>query len=117
MAGAALRSAPVIGSPRPLTLATASKGAASSLRSHAAPSTAQATLCIPRRTDMPDEQIERKMFEVEVGVTQQRMIRLAQGSLDDEQVIVLHPSQVEAVCKWILEVRDEILSGNYAPEP
>ncbi len=65
---------------------------------------------------MPDEQTERKMFEVEVGVTQHCMIRLGQGSLDDEQVIVLHPSQADAVCKWILEVRDEILSGKYEPE-
>jgi len=66
---------------------------------------------------MGEELSQRKMFDVEVGVTQQEMIRLSQGFGDDEQVIVLHPAQVEHVCKWILEVRDEILAGEYPDEP
>ncbi len=65
---------------------------------------------------MVEESNQRKMFDIEVGVTQQDMIRIAQGDME-EQVIVLHPAQVEFVCKWILEVRDEILAGEHADDP
>jgi hypothetical protein len=53
-----------------------------------------------------------RMEQVEVGITKLGMIRIEQSDSslgDDPSIVVLHPSQIDVVCQWLKEARDEVL--------
>jgi hypothetical protein len=52
------------------------------------------------------------MEQVEVGISKAGMVMLSQEStVDEPDVILLHPSQIEVVCQWLREARDEALEA------
>ena len=50
--------------------------------------------------------LERRMAELQVGISKSGCIRLSQNQ--DDSVILIHPTQVDTVVAWLQETKREI---------
>ncbi len=66
----------------------------------------------PEEHPEKERTVGREMRALKVSAHSSGTIWIEQPSFPDEMVVVeVHPSQVDLLCKWLCEVRDEVSPG------